>query len=502
MNSLNSFEKLLIKPKPSLFKINSNRHAQTIFNENKSEIQINEQTKRIGYRNRQRMYQTEINYSNNEFQDYPAHHTNKMKFISQNQINHFPSKKIKLNTHHDHKKSTISMHSKNYLKAMRNETNISSLYINNERLFPKRLSYNDLDQIENEYDLFEKDLISLENASIKNEMHFNNHAKSQKIIKTIFDSKNPSIQDISTSFQKNKIVPSDVHLNKNPVYSKIFDPVVFDEYYKNKNCEEGLDKKINFFLLLPQILNYQNLVDSELFNNVQIDMPIFLKEEKNSTEHSKFNENIGNGQVQDENFEHTSKEKKQGSTLSEDQKYKKISKKLRRAWNLNQQIPVNVFKKQIKVLSLQNEDDLSGFSGEVLQNGSKNYFEAYEQSSCQNIRNKERKSKMEARNKIQKTINERKKRVSSCQGKEQLEYKRLVGLKRTVDSSLFSKDQDKNQEISNLLSPSTNKQFISSFHQNAKLKNNKNDFFDYIEFLDFSFKNINKPNFLDNSFES
>ena len=187
--------------------------------------------------------------------------------------------------------------------------------------------------------------------------------------------------------------------------------------------------------------------------------------------------------------------------MTKDQKYKKLSKKLRRAWNLNQQIPVNIFKKQIKVVRNDFQDDIYEVSEEDCID-KKYYFDFQNKNNFKYNQNRERKSKLEARNKIQKTIDERKNRVSSCNGREQVEYKRLIGLKWKVDVSLFPKIQ--NKDLSSLLSPSINKKILTSLVKNSKIKKKDDleDDFEYIEFLDFSFKNINKPNFLGHSFEN
>jgi hypothetical protein len=359
------------------------------------------------------------------------------------------------------------------------------------------------DRSENDNLHFERDLISVNSSSFKNENILNN-LQSHKRILTGFNSKDTSMKNITNFFNDEKKNSFPFVQNQKSSFTKIFDPNIFEKFYQDEKSKQDLEKKFNFFLLLPQILNFDNLNNCKLLNDIKIDKPIFLDEEKYSTEDSKLNEKLHKKAFARDQMNVCPKEQKHISQLSEDQKYKKLSKKLRRAWNLNQKIPVNVFKKQIKIINVDNDEDISEFSEDDQLSQNKNYFHFYQKDSFNNNTNRERKSKMEARNKIQKTINERKKRVSSCNGKEQLKYKRLVGSKKEVDNLLFPKSQVNNKNLSNLLSPSINQQFLSSFVKNGKSSKNKNlsDHFEYIEFLDFSCKNINKSNFFRNSFGS
>lgn len=502
MNSFNSFEKIVNQPKKTPYNINPNKNSDIIFNDNKSEIQKNSDINKLAYNFNQRKYQTEINYPDNDFKNYCYKFTKDNNLISKNLFTNFSSNKSDLNHHILNKKPMVSVHSKKYLQGMQSERNVNSMYKKQEIPSVTNFMLNN-DKSDHDHLQFEKDLISVNSSSIKNE-NFLNNLQSQKRILTLFNSKNTSVKDISNLFNEEKKNTFPFIENQKSSFTKIFDPTIFDKFYKDDKSKQDLEKKFNFFLKLPQILNFDNLNNCKLLQDIKIDKPIFLDEEKHSTEDSKINEKANKRILQKDKMETLIKEQKQISQLSEDQKYKKISKKLRRAWNLNQQIPVNVFKKQIIIINIDNEEDLSEFSEDAQLSQNKTYFDFYEKSSFKNNTNRERKSKMEAKNNIQKRINERKKRVSSCNGKEQLKYKRLVGLKREVDKSLFPKNQTNNKNLSNLLSPTVNQQFLSSFVKNGKSKKNKkfDEYFEYIEFLDFSCKNINKPIFFGNSLES
>ena len=216
--------------------------------------------------------------------------------------------------------------------------------------------------------------------------------------------------------------------------------------------------------------------------------------------------------------------------LTEDQKTQKIAKKLRRAWNLNQQIPVNVFKKQVQHFETNAHQSVhKEFNTELttvpLKRSAENFdFEPY--FGIKNKRSKllQRKSKVLARNKIKSfMLQQKKKRTPVSQGKEYEEYRQLIGLKRDTDQTQLKENlfiekltlpdsNDQGKQHRSFLSPMSEEQpkdfveqrfcqLLSSkmFHPTSVgctvpfTANRVN-----LEFLDFSFKNINKTKFFGN----
>ena len=302
-------------------------------------------------------------------------------------------------------------------------------------------------------------------------------------------------------------------------HKKIFHP---REYFAKINFPEiGKDfqEKLKMFMFLPQFLcmTQMNLAKKIKVPESQI------SHKKNQTK------KLGNSwEIKTNTSLITLPNEKPIHRLTENQKVKKISKKFKRAWNLNQKLPINVFKKQVCL----SEDHFKAATPQEAENGflSDNKFdcEHYSRQSSKIVKlipqiKLQRQSKLKAKNKIENSmIMKKKKRASSSLGKEQLEYKRLVGLKKEI-ALLCPKTNNDNENIFNFNSQYGQKlacfdNFLTPIKNIEKRKyvDNKNDFhyFDFkndlnksastlgskvlglsFEFLDFSLKNINKTNF-------
>ena len=313
----------------------------------------------------------------------------------------------------------------------------------------------------------------------------------------------PSITEKVNKFQNNcakyiNSVEMTKTSNKKFKFKKIFDPKKFFSSNGSVTKFENFQEKFNMFLFLPQLLLFNNMLNSNLSKANPKQTPNPPKPlNKNPKQSSETITHISMNSSQ----RFSSKSNK----LTDHQKHKKISKKLRRAWNLNQQIPINIFKKQVRYKSLAN---LSPNSNEEACNlkDEKDQFFGMKRSARMS---RQRKSKLDAKNKIKNSmLRRRKQRAPLGEEKEHLEYKRLVGLKRDLDDFLGNESNSSIEHLfgSNLNSKKCTKQRVSShFDQiiSPPLQNAKNHRFgrdgmnfEYVEFLDFSFKNINKPNFL------
>lgn len=257
--------------------------------------------------------------------------------------------------------------------------------------------------------------------------------------------------------------------SKRPRFKKIFDPRQFYEELKTTPESENLREKFNIFLFLPQLL---------LLNNMCTRGKGGLEVESRCYESRRIATGKGGSETNTNVSLSTSQRFSTKSGLTEDQKHRKISKKLRRAWNLNQQISVNIFKKQVRFLGPERSAQAEKLNPEGIEMSEKDVF------GMKRVRKAttQRRSKLEAKNKIKKSMmRQRKLRAPLGEEKEHLEYKRLVGLKR--DLGEFRRDCG--QETRGR----------RHFDGPAKTPREGRNF-EYVEFLDFSFKNINKPNFL------
>jgi hypothetical protein len=215
----------------------------------------------------------------------------------------------------------------------------------------------------------------------------------------------------------------------------------------------------------------------------------------------------------------SSKQHGKPTGLTEYQKHRKIAKKLKRAWNLNQKMPVNIFKKQVRYINHDPTFDSNKSETSSLTQDKNQYINV----KCSGLKKMERKSKLKAKNKIKNSmLRQRKQRATFKSDREHLKYKRLVGLKRDIKDFLDNEDTHVDSQssicrldMSNGLSLDSNVGRLKSqrmdFHPHfgqiisPKLTNDSVDggnslknklVFEHVEFLDFSFKNINKPNFL------
>jgi hypothetical protein len=284
-------------------------------------------------------------------------------------------------------------------------------------------------------------------------------------------------------------------------FKKIFDP---KDIPLSMNSGE-FHKKLSIFLYLPQLVLFNQFSKARsLFNSNKLDK---FKLFSDSTTNISINLSQNNPS--------------NSSRILKIDKYKKISKKIKRAWKLNQKIPVNIFKKQVRYL-IKHKKSTSIRSESSLESSSNDDHQCLLMKNSGRI-SKERKSKLEAKNKIKNLmIRQRKQRSSPKTEKEYFGYKRLVGLKRNLqefrDNEEFSFKKSKHQEsdisFKNHLYPSLKKPNYKNLGKvfenqvdppsfpNLKIFNsiqrscrNKAEF-EYVEFLDFSLKNINKPNFL------
>lgn len=154
------------------------------------------------------------------------------------------------------------------------------------------------------------------------------------------------------------------------------------------------------------------------------------------------------------------------------QKTYKLTKKLRRAWNLNQHISMNVFKKQIAIPKPQTQD--SDSEPETTELASDSF-------PILRSDRRQRRSKLEAQSKIRESIRRRKKqRIRQGVCPEAIEYKRLIGKRGADDVFVRSRGSEGDGEQ-------------VSLHSRDKLGKygSMGVEWEFVEFLDFSFKNIN-----------
>lgn len=311
-----------------------------------------------------------------------------------------------------------------------------------------------------------------------------------------------------------------VRTKKKARFKKIFDPKTFSSHLMHSSNSKNIQEKFNMFLFLPQLLLLNNLFQSKqtLNKNYKIIHPENIEDSRNQIIFDK-NSNISTNSSQKPTMKST--------TLTESQKYRKISRKLRRAWNLNQKIPINIFKKQVRYLSTsKNKMPGSNVSLKEESSNTSNVDDKQEKEMFFGMKRKshQRKSKLVAKNKIKNSmIRQRKQRAPLGEEKEHLEYKRLVGLKRDLGDFLKNNKKDATKVKENKKGFSFENLFLScsleeknhnqnNFFSNldraiktdsrkkATMKSKKSgipkDQFEYVEFLDFSLKKINKPNFL------
>ena len=303
-------------------------------------------------------------------------------------------------------------------------------------------------------------------------------------------------------------------------YRKVFDPKKFFENNQKQSSPSELQQKFGLFLFLPQFIFL-----NDLWNLEKSGTELISKSKKRSQPSKKLASSTDpNTSV---SMTNSVLERAKPKRLSEEQKHRKIAKKLKRAWNLNQQIPVNVFKKQVGFsrISYQKEfpSENPDFKEQPLTIPHSPDPREFNDSSLGLTSKKgptsERKSKLKARNKIQNSIlRQRKLRAPSGQGKEQSQYKRLVGPKRNIDQLRDLESGKKSYESfltpivkqskENKASEKLRTSVLGNFENGLFCRRNTNERGDssrkrahqgrleYVEFLDFSFKNINKPNFL------
>jgi hypothetical protein len=325
----------------------------------------------------------------------------------------------------------------------------------------------------------------------------------------------PSMQKTENSFQENcqNCIPSMTKFKKSKKkhkFKKVFDPKIFLSSMNKNSKSDNLQEKFNIFLFLPQLVLLNNIFKTNLNKNLN----------QNSSKHKTKSSKLISETVTNISMNSSQKQSLKSFRLTEDQKHKKISKKLKRAWNLNQQIPVNIFKKQVRYMSLtsnQSKDNCSLRSSKEEQNNEdKDYFFGMKRSGRIT---RQRKSKLDAKNKIKNSmLRKRKQRAPLGEEKEHLEYKRLVGLKRDLNDFLGKRETPSNLSIDNFYVPHLKQQkseehlkrvhshfdqIISPNIKQKHLNSTSHDVnFEYVEFLDFSFKNINKPNFLGSNVNS
>ena len=149
----------------------------------------------------------------------------------------------------------------------------------------------------------------------------------------------------------------------------------------------------------------------------------------------------------------------------------KLTKKLRRAWNLNRHISMNVFKKQIAIRKYRESDSESECS--------EGRMEAF---NILPSNRKQRRSKLQAQSKIRESIRRRKKqRIRQGECFEALEYKRLIG--KRVAEDVFVKSGGSRKE-------GDEGSYASGEREKTGTERRPGEW-EYVEFLDFSFKNIN-----------
>ena len=275
-------------------------------------------------------------------------------------------------------------------------------------------------------------------------------------------------KQVSSGFARN-------HAKQNrPKFKKIFDPREFYAGLQTAPESEDLREKFNIFLFLPQLL---------LLNNVCQGGKASLKVESRGYESRRLTAGKGSSETNTNVSMNTSQRLSAKLALTEDQKHRKISKKLRRAWNLNQQISVNIFKKQVRFREpgKRSRAENPNEQGERVDASENDVFGMKRARRVTT----QRRSKLEAKNKIKKSMmRQRKQRAPLGEEKEHLEYKRLVGLKR--DLSEFRRASERGAR------GQRDFEGLRGTPGVARRKGN----FEYVEFLDFSFKNINKSNFL------
>lgn len=259
-------------------------------------------------------------------------------------------------------------------------------------------------------------------------------------------------------------------LRKKSKFRKIFDPKKFYASLQGSPESEELREKFNIFLLLPQLL---------FLNNLQKEAQAELKVESRSYESRRKGQSKGSSErCTNVSLSTSQKQTTKSKGITDNQKQCKIAKKLRRAWSLNQQISMNIFKKQVRFFDPRREE--SSLLSETLARQNFGESDVFGMKRARRA-TLQRRSKLEAKNKIKNSMmRQRKQRAPLGEEREHLEYKRLVGLKRDLGEFLEGADRGK----------------VDSAERRKKKAKATQGNFQYVEFLDFSFKNINKSNFL------